>query len=338
MTMKTNKFFLGMAPVAAMMFFCAAGCDKGSSLAEMNAQQQQSRLYANAMDDLQAGRVDAAIRGFERVVIEDPLSYEAHFQLATLLQDVKKDYIGAIAHYRSYMKVRPESDKATVAQNRMKRSEDLLMAEAVRKIGGNTADKIVQENGQLTSDLAKLKARVNELEGALRAANKKVSDLTLELKKKSDVIEKLGEDDGPSNTANVSVKEALAELREAQAERRRRLVEPTDKELIEEDDETPGERIRNSPEIKNLRNEFAQEDAVKAPFGDAKPIVKKPAEKKAEKQQRPKTYQIQDGDTLYKISVRFYGNGGHWRAIREANRTTISPDGRLKIGQVINLP
>ena len=336
--MKTNKFFLGMAPVAAMMFFCAAGCDKGSSLAEMNAQQQQSRLYANAMDDLQAGRVDAAIRGFERVVIEDPLSYEAHFQLATLLQDVKKDYIGAIAHYRSYMKVRPESDKATVAQNRMKRSEDLLMAEAVRKIGGNTADKIVQENGQLTSDLAKLKARVNELEGALRAANKKVSDLTLELKKKSDVIEKLGEDDGPSNTANISVKEALAELREAQAERRRRLVEPTDKELIEEDDETPGERIRNSPEIKNLRNEFAQEDAAKAPFGDAKPIVKKPAEKKAEKQQRPKTYQIQDGDTLYKISVRFYGNGGHWRAIREANRTTISPDGRLKIGQVINLP
>ena len=333
---KIDVLFAGTA--FAVLAFMAAGCDKGSSLAEMNAQQQQSRLYANAMDDLQAGRVDAAIRGFERVVIEDPLSYEAHFQLATLLQDVKKDYIGAIAHYRSYMKVRPESDKATVAQNRMKRSEDLLMAEAVRKIGGNTADKIVQENGQLTSDLAKLKARVNELEGALRAANKKVSDLTLELKKKSDVIEKLGEDDGPSNTANVSVKEALAELREAQAERRRRLVEPTDKELIEEDDETPGERIRNSPEIKNLRNEFAQEDAVKAPFGDAKPIVKKPAEKKAEKQQRPKTYQIQDGDTLYKISVRFYGNGGHWRAIREANRTTISPDGRLKIGQVINLP
>jgi LysM repeat protein len=336
MKMKNNSLFFS-AFVAALLIL-ASGCEKGMSLAEMNQQQQQSRLYTNAMEDLQAGRVDAAIRGLERVVLEDPKSYEAHFQLATLLQDVKKDYIGAIAHYRAYMKVRPKSDKATVAQGRMKRSEDLLMAESVRKVGGNTADKIVEENEKLTADLAKLRSRILELEGELRAANKKVSDLTLANKKKADLIEKLGEEKTSPAPRDISVKDALAELREEQDERRRKLINPTDKELLEDDMEEPGVRIANSPEMKSLRNEFAKEDAGKTPFDSVVAPKKNSEEKKPSKPARPKTYQVQEGDTLYKLSVKFYGNGGHWRRIREANRATISPDGRMKVGQVINLP
>jgi TolA-binding protein len=337
--MKRIDFFFAATFVVAMMMAFTAGCDKRTSLAEMTAQQQKTRLYTNAMDDLQAGRVDAAIRGFEKVVLEDPKSYEAHFQLATLLQDVRKDYIGAIAHYRSYMKIRPASDKATVAQDRMKRSEDLLMAEAVRKVGGNTADKIVQENEKLTGDITSLKNRIAELEGELRSANKKVADLTLANRKKSDLIEKLGDDKDTSAKDNVSVKEALAELREEQEERRRRLVNPTDKELLEEDMEEPGDRIRNSPEMKQLRREFAKEDSSQAPFNTvAAPKKATVEEKKPSSPGRPKTYQIQEGDTLYKLSVRFYGSGGYWRKIREANRATISSDGRLRVGQVINLP
>lgn len=333
--MKNDCLFVFASVVLTLMF---AGCEKGVSLAEMNSQQNQTRLYTNAMDDLQAGRVDAAIRGFERVVIESPKSHEAHFQLATLLQDVKKDYIGAIAHYRYYMKVRPKSDKATVAQDRMKRSEDLLMAEAVRKVGGNNADKIVQENEKLMGDLAALKNRISELEGELRSANKKVADLTLANKKKSDLIEKLGEDKTPSASHDISVKEALAELREEQNERRRKLINPTDRELLEEDMEEPGDRIRNSPEMKQLRQEFVKEDSNKTPFDTVSVPKKKPEEKKSSKPERPKTYQVQEGDTLYKLSVRFYGNGGHWRKIREANRATISSDGRMRVGQIINLP
>ena len=47
---------------------------------------------------------------------------------------------------------------------------------------------------------------------------------------------------------------------------------------------------------------------------------------------------LQEGDTLYRISTRFYGSSAKWRAIRELNKTTISTDGRLRAGQVIRLP
>ena len=53
---------------------------------------------------------------------------------------------------------------------------------------------------------------------------------------------------------------------------------------------------------------------------------------------RPETYTVQEGDTLYRISTRFYGSSAKWRAIRELNKTTISTDGRLRAGQVIRLP
>ena len=52
----------------------------------------------------------------------------------------------------------------------------------------------------------------------------------------------------------------------------------------------------------------------------------------------PETYTVQEGDTLYRISTRFYGNSAKWRAIRELNKATISTDGRLRAGQVIRLP
>lgn len=39
-----------------------------------------------------------------------------------------------------------------------------------------------------------------------------------------------------------------------------------------------------------------------------------------------------------RISAKFYGTNHKWRDIREANKTIISPDGRIRAGQVIKLP
>ena len=67
-----------------------SGCDRNMSIAEIEAKERTSRLYTTAMEDLQAGRTDPAIRGFEHVLVQEPRNYSAHFQLATLLQDIKK--------------------------------------------------------------------------------------------------------------------------------------------------------------------------------------------------------------------------------------------------------
>jgi nucleoid-associated protein YgaU len=53
---------------------------------------------------------------------------------------------------------------------------------------------------------------------------------------------------------------------------------------------------------------------------------------------RPETYVVQDGDTLYRIAQRFYGNIKAWQKIRDANKTIISNDGRVRAGQKIRLP
>ncbi|MBR3222406.1 MAG: LysM peptidoglycan-binding domain-containing protein [Kiritimatiellae bacterium] len=64
------------------------------------------------------------------------------------------------------------------------------------------------------------------------------------------------------------------------------------------------------------------------------------AEKKADGKAavRPPTYEVQEGDTLYKIAVRFYGSIRAWRMIRDANKTLISTDGRVQAGDTIRLP
>lgn len=49
----------------------------------------------------------------------------------------------------------------------------------------------------------------------------------------------------------------------------------------------------------------------------------------------PVNYIIESGDTLWKIAVKFYGNGNYWRKIYEDNADTISNPDRIFAGQAI---
>ena len=332
----------------------AAGCGRGPSLSEIEARERASRLYANAMADLQSGHVDAAIRGFEHVLVQDAGNYSAHFQLATLLQDIKKDYIGALAHYRAYLLYRPSSDKATVAADRMRLCDTLLGAEYLRKAGDDTSNKLTAELNKVKADrdaLQKELARVNnELDGARRAVEK----MSAEQKMHRRLIAKLG--DGVSGGAAVAgdqegaLKKARAELKTIEAEEQRRRLRPTDAELLEEEDEPKPQDF--SADVKALRDEFDKEDLADAD----NPLTRKPDPKKVAQAQnagslgglfakkgkngaeRPSSYVVQEGDTLFKISMRFYGTSQRWRAIRELNKATVPPDGRLRVGQELRLP
>lgn len=349
--------------VGLLTVFC--GCDKGPSLSEIEEKERSSRLYTNAMDDLQAGRMDAAITGFQRVVLQEPKSYSAHFQLATLLQDVRKDYIAAIAHYRNYLALRPASDKATVAQDRVKTCESLLSAEIVRKAGGSASNKLSADNEKLTTERDALTAQVKKLEGELAKAQREIARLEGENASKKRLLDKLSSEDDGKAPQTTSVKAALAELKEEKEEAERRHLRPTDAELLDEDDTpAPGDRIRQSADVKKLKRELATLEAEPPPPPvSASPAVpppagtaQKPARGKTSKPTgfeallggqakparsagaRPETYVVQDGDTLFKISTRFYGSPSRWHAIQEANRAIIPADGRVRAGLLIRLP
>lgn len=387
--MTMNRHFVLRVGVFAGLLATFCGCDKGPSLSEIEARERTSRMYTNATDDLQAGRMDAAIKGFERVVLKEPESYSAHFQLATLLQDVRKDYIGAIAHYRSYLALRPASDKATVAQDRMKLCETLLSAEVLRKAGGSASGKLAADNEKLAAARDSLEAQVKKLETELERAKKDIARLESESASKSRLLRKLSEADDVRASKTSAVKEALAEIRTEREEAQRRRLKPTDAELLDEPDDGSAteDRIRTSQDVRKLKSELAamdrdgrprKLDVSSAKLDDVSPVPSRPdaggavrsaAEKsdsgqdvskakksgkpssldavlgsatqkkpKATAGGRPETYTVQQGDTLFIISKRFYGAPNKWKAILNANRAMIAPDGRLRAGQVIKLP
>ncbi|MBS0635384.1 MAG: LysM peptidoglycan-binding domain-containing protein [Verrucomicrobia bacterium] len=53
---------------------------------------------------------------------------------------------------------------------------------------------------------------------------------------------------------------------------------------------------------------------------------------------QPKTYVIQKGDTLSKISQKFYGTTKKWKSIYDANRDKINNINNLKVGTTIVIP
>lgn len=52
----------------------------------------------------------------------------------------------------------------------------------------------------------------------------------------------------------------------------------------------------------------------------------------------PKTHTVRRGDTLGKISRKWYGQSSRWKEIYEANKDVIPANHNLKIGQVLIIP
>jgi nucleoid-associated protein YgaU len=50
-------------------------------------------------------------------------------------------------------------------------------------------------------------------------------------------------------------------------------------------------------------------------------------------------YRVQNGDSLYKISMKLYGKPDRQDPIYEANKAIIGPDkAKLRVGQILRLP
>lgn len=68
-----------------------------------------------------------------------------------------------------------------------------------------------------------------------------------------------------------------------------------------------------------------------APDGKMESASKKPPGK-------ARTYVVREGDTLASISRKFYKSSGHWKKIRNANRSIVDDPGKLKPGQTLTIP
>ena len=331
---------------AGMVACCVAlvfsfGC-RQAEMSVSDRVDRASRHYAAAMAELQAGRIDSAIKGFQDVVHEEPGNGNAHFQLAALLEDVKKDYLGAMIHYRLYCLIRPESEKAVVALDRIKGCETRYAVDAMTKAG--VESKISAELEALRAEHRQCGKKLAKVSDDLATANRKIASLEKTVEMKAKMLEKAK---GIADDTGVAIAP-------------KKSLRPTDAQLLDDDDD--GDRRISSSEIKSLRAMLDEDERTakpptlaSAPSQDDSDVqqpktktvasrnsVDNPFQKKdSRKEQKrtiPETYTVEEGDTLMRISAKFYGTNRKWRDIRDANRAIISSDGRVKVGQVIKLP
>ena len=270
--------------------------------------ERDDRAYRAAMDDYRAGRMSAAIAGLEKAVRNDPSNASARFQLACLQQDVKKDFLSAYCGYREFLLQQPESDRAKLARERLALCEKEAARALSSKYGLNASDGLLKELDVVRAELKTSRERVAAAEKNLADSQERVRALSADKDRLLAAVR--GEEAEGGEDSDGGMKAILKE-----------------KDLLEEDRED--ETSTGSSLI-----------PARKPVEAVKQEQQKPADVASEKKMpdRPKTYTVEDGDTLYGVAKKFYGNIQAWKVIREANKAVISSDNRLKAGDVITLP
>lgn len=372
--MKTSsKSRMAIAALIALTGVFSAQADMGD--------ERQSRTYQAAMADYSAGRLDAAIGGFEKAIEANGNNASARFQLACLLQDHRKDWLGAMCSYREYLRLEGKSEKAPLARERLAQCERELANELAKKYSLLASADDSPANEQIRKNLSETEKKVADSLKTLEEARKRMATLERENARLRRQLRAIGDDgDGAASRPGViSENELLNDDEEDAAAPRRISGVPKDDEA---DIEDAPRRIsvrdasdlvddgRTGPSGKMDAAAFEPDDpstGLRKGLADAKKIVEEDDSgpellqgedhsqpvvrgkltdfanrgqdaKKEDRGDRPETYVVQDGDSLYKIARRFYGKESAWKKIRDANKATISTDGRVKKGQSIILP
>lgn len=313
--------------MALMALMTLTACDYAER-ADFRRERADS-LYQSAMEDYRAGRIDAAVKGFEKTIRKDPANASARFQLACLYQDARRDCLNAYFGYREYLLQHPDSDKAKLAKDRMAICEKELAKTLAAKYGLGGSAGVGKELEIARGELKTVTARAEVAEKELTSLRGRLASLSAE----RDRLVKIVKGEGLSE--NESLAASRPSVREA-------------KDLLEEGDEDGGDRIKISADAAALKSESMDELASGTsalPQQTGEDVARRDGIKAAERErrnptepERPDTYVVQEGDTLYRIAKRFYGRLSAWKEIKDANKGLISADNRLRAGDRIKLP
>lgn len=351
----------------SLILLLLSGCGK-ERLAEAERRERGTTLYRRAMTAEQAGNTTEAIRLFNKVLIEEPRSFSAHFQLATLLQDHAEDYLSAIFHYRQYLMMRPESDKNTLANDRIRVAEQMLAPQILKRVGdsveGITQAHLLKENDRLNRLLTTLEGEKATLLELGVQNGREIERLKGDNQRLREFLRKARLDESALSEGESAREAATAARSGGEVSEGHRLDGKSIKELREEADAMAREGSRGGsrravvdiPSSDKMMRRVEQKvgSGMPPPTVESTPTPstapegreisvmslfgRDKREKKSDGDTPKRTYVVQPGDTLSRIAARFYGDSTKWKVIREANRTNIDPDGRVRAGQIIVVP
>ncbi|MDD2600625.1 MAG: LysM peptidoglycan-binding domain-containing protein [Kiritimatiellae bacterium] len=351
----------------AILLVLASGCGRGG-ISEFEKNERENALFSQAINAEKVGDIAEAIKLYKQAMIDEPKAYSAHFMLATLLQDHAEDYIAAIYHYKRYIELQPKSEKVTLAEQRIKISERLLAPKILRSVGdsatGISEVHLLKQNTRLNGIIAKLEGENSKLIAQGQSNEAMVKELMSENARLRKILSQVrggSVAELPASALTESVKGLRGTAEEGKTGYSKQELEALRKEAAEMKagaSPQPVQRpVVDVPSVRSVlekvQTRLTGEDAEKkkqesnkavreaAKQGDLSEfsLFRAPSDKtKADKAENLRTYVVQPGDTLMRISTRFYGDTASWKRIRDANRTQIDPDGRVRAGQIIVIP
>lgn len=166
----------------SLLVMAFVGCV--NKTAQLDASERCEPLMQRAQDKVRDGNIDDAIKVYRGIIDENPDMAVAHLDIAFLMHDYldKKDYVGAIYHYRRYLELRPYTEKKEMITSRIRLASQLFAASilprdtrAAEEIAG-----LAKENTALKAELIKLKTAVNSNAfNMVGSVSKKDSDVSI---------------------------------------------------------------------------------------------------------------------------------------------------------------
>ncbi len=141
------------------MSLLVCGCGGGAG----KVAPEQSRAMKEALAAERLGNFGEALRHYDEVIAQYPKYALPYLQIAIILDEKKKDYIGAIFNYGKYtLLAEPGRDGGNIeiVSNRMAKARQLLNAQCAKAIASGSANNNVNIMGMI----ADLNKKVTSLE------------------------------------------------------------------------------------------------------------------------------------------------------------------------------
>ncbi len=344
----------------ALLLLCAVGCDfRGGA-------ESAHPLFKNAEAARENGKYQEATDFFHRYLEVRYDSPQTHLRLATLYDENLDEPLQAVYHYQQFLHYSTNSPEREQVKKWLKAAKRKYYLHARLKYNDPEdvemlKNSLEKNRAKLTRTITQNRQLLNYIEGIkkqLAASNQEITKLKL-TKEKAVVDLELAQEKldqlQNKNAALVREQNALRNKLQTIEEPLQDLKETTTAELpsaeMLDEESTDAATPESADETNTLTPEFVEEpENSKTPpaklsdnntTSDVKVIPLKPVESPKipdPKREKTQTYQVQRGDTLIKISRRFYGTGKHYKLIFEANRHILASESSLSPGQILNIP
>ncbi len=147
-----------------IFLLCAVGCD---SSPQTSLDEQSDPHFLSGRSLVSSQDYQGAIEQFEKALISNPRSASAHFELGWLNEEHVKNYAAAIYHYEQHLRLRPDSDYAGRAKDRIRSCKmDLVKTEVLAPV----SQGIQRDLERLNAENLLLKRQIEALQNQIAAA------------------------------------------------------------------------------------------------------------------------------------------------------------------------